>query len=186
MNQIGRFELYGSSPEYHANFSITYGELLSEGLIDWDSDEWQWNAYDEEQRARIITEMSRKFYYYEINAFPFRRWKMNFLQALEETQRKFNIWYKNKDDLNPLYSSNKWYKDRTVNSDFPQAYLSNSNSDYVSSGTDSEREEIEISDAINKLKQIRTDFTDVDTAFLQEIENRCFTCLGTIKFNAIY
>lgn len=185
MNKIEKFELYESSPEYHANFSITYGELLSEGLIDWDSEEWQWNAYDDEQRTRITTEMNRKFYYYEINAFPFRRWKMNFLQALEETQRKFNFWYKSKDELNPVYTANKWYKDRTVNSDFPQTYLSNSNSDYVSSGTDSEREEIEISDAINKVKQMK-DFTDVDTAFLQEIESRCFTCLDTVKFNAIY
>lgn len=179
------YDFDSATPEYHSSFSISYGELCDKGLITWGENGWNWNAFNDEQKERIIAQMYRKFYSFEINAFPFKIWKMNFLQCLEETQAKLNYWYKVYDDINPLYKVDEWEKKREVTSDFPQALLSDSNADYVSGGKDYERETIKNENLMEMLSSLKT-FKDVDETFLSIVENKCFTCLGTLKFNSIY
>lgn len=173
--------------EFHSNESIKFGLLVSEGLITLGKDPWTWEPYSEEQQERIIEQMERKFFDYEINA-PAHVWKLNFIQALTETQAKYNPLYKAVEEgFNPIYSYDEWEKRRNIDSDFPQTRIPNTkNNDYASAGSDMERETIRIADPVANIKNLAENYQAVDTLFLEEIAAKCFTCVIVSHVNALY
>lgn len=173
--------------EFHSNESIKFGLLVNEGLITLGVAPWDWEPYNDEQKQRIITQMKRKFFDYELNAPP-HVWRLNFVQALTETQSKYNPLYKAIEaGANPLYSYNEWEKRRDISSDFPQTRIPNTrNNDYASEGADMERETIRIADPIENIKKLADEYKDVDTLFLDEIAQRCFSCVIVSHVNALY
>lgn len=185
--EFQKLEFKPAQLEFHSNETIKFGLLVSEGLITLGKDPWDWEAYDAEQKARIITQMERKFFDYEINA-PAHVWKLNFIQALTEVQAKYNPLYKAVEEgFNPLYSYDEWEKRRNIDSDFPQTRIPNTrNNDYASAGTDMERETIRISDPLENINKMVASYQDVDTLFLNEIAHRCFTCVIVSHINALY
>ena len=173
--------------EFHSNENIKFGLLVSEGLITLGVDPWNWEAYNDEQKARIIEQMKRKFFDYELNAPP-HVWRLNFIQALVETQAKYNPLYKVVEQgFNPLYNLDEWEKQRDINSDFPQTRIPNTaNNDYASEGLDMERELIRIADPIENIVKLAEVYKDVDTLFLNDIEHSCFSCVIVSHVNALY
>ena len=173
--------------EFHSNVGIKFGELIDEGLITLGSGQWDWRAYNDEQKERIIEQMKRKFYYQELDAPP-HEWQLKFVQTLNEVQAKYNPLYKTLEEgLNPLYSIDEWEKRRDVGSDFPQTRIPNTtNNDYASEGSDMERETIRITDTVDTVKKYIAEYVDVDTAFLEEVQRKVFSCLMAVKMDAIY
>lgn len=173
--------------EFHSNVGLKFGELVDEGMITLGAGVWDWQAYSDEQKERIIEQMKRKWYYYELDA-PGHEWQLKFIQVLTETQEKYNPLYKAIDEgLNPVYSFDEWEKRRDVGSDFPQTRIPNTrNNDYASEGTDMERETIRISDPIETIKNLRDSYTGIDQMFLEDMEPRIFSCLIAAKMDAIY
>ena len=173
--------------EFHSNESIKFGLLVDEGLITLGVEPWDWKPYSPEQKERIIEQMTRKFFDYELNA-PAHIWRMNFIQALIETQVKYNPLYEALENgFNPVYSYDEWEKKRDINSDFPQTRIAGTaNADYASEGVDMERETIRISDPLTMLEQYQAKAKGIDQMFLEDIEKRCFTCVIVSHVDALY
>lgn len=186
MAEFGRLELPQRPAEFHSNESIKFGLLYEEGLITLGDGVWNWNAYSDEQKARIIPQMVARFYYQELGA-PAHEWRMMFMQTLQELQYKYNPLYSAFDsgDLNPVYDSHEWERVREIGSDFPQTRLvSNPAGDYASEGRDTEREHVRIGNALEVAERYK-DWRAVDTMLIDELEMRCFSCIMWAQSDAL-
>lgn len=174
-------------PDYHASYSIQLCELINDGLIDFDTEEWDFDSYkkdenDTEQRDRFWQKFEARYYYREIGIFPPGIWKHELIRKLNEVMPKYKPLYKALDDgVNIMQKMGEYGKSRNVYSDFPQTRLAGSNQDYASNATDREHEEIYIGDWIDTLAKIRT-YNDVDVMLLNEMETM-FSAMFTVSVN---
>ena len=74
----------------------------------------------------------------------------------------------------------EWYKSRNIFSDFPQTQLGG-NSDYASTGNDTEYERIRRADILETIERLK-DYQDVDALVLDNIE-QMFSCLVSVSVN---
>lgn len=179
---------YFEEPENISRFqsvvSIMLGELLEAGFIDWDSDDWKWNAYSSEQYKRICEGFEERFYFREISMLPPLRWKKRLLYKLNyEIMPKYSLMYQliEEGKLNILQDSDSYGKSREILSTFPETLLS-SNSDYASSGKDDEFENITNGNVLDKLIQFQGSYKGVDELVLDELEI-LFVQMLTVNFN---
>lgn len=128
--------------DFHAVSTITLGELVEGGWVDWSDSAWAWNAYDEEQRSRIQNMIVARFWTREISMLPPRVWRMAFIERLNELMRVASLMYRLREKLDEDVSLDfdEWHKSRDVFSDFPATLLNGSSQDYASTGTDREYE----------------------------------------------
>lgn len=172
--------------EYHQVMSITLGELLVPGGIDWTSDEWSWreSAYDDAQYARCCRKIENRYYDREIGVLPAGRWRRHFLRLISEFMPVLIPLYQLADG-NPgmfLSDADTWHKMRAVYSDFPATQLQ-TGQDYASNATDTQYETITNGNYIDKIKAIRqNDYVDIDVLLLEHLEE-CFSPLWTVNLN---
>ena len=166
---------YGAH-SYYNPISITLGELVDGGYVDWNDTKFAWDWYDETQRTRVQGMIERRFWFREICATPPEVWRKFFIEALNEAMRTARLMYKALDDATgPLQDSDEYHKARTIASDFPATLLNGSSEDYASAGSDYEYETIRQGDLLDKMERLQ-DYRDPDGYILDRLE-RCFSSL---------
>lgn len=172
--------------EYHQVMTITLGELLAPGGIDWASAEWSWrdSAYDDTQYTRCCRKIENRYYDREIGVLPAGRWKRHFLRLIDEIMPVLKPLYTAVDGNAGvmLSDTDTWHKMRTVFSDFPATQLAE-NQDYASNATDNQYETIANGNFMDKIAHIKQgDYVDIDVLLLDHLEE-CFSPLWTVNLN---
>lgn len=173
------------SKEYDSNYtgtaviSVTLGELVEDGWIDFKDSTWKFPQYSDEQHERLCSKIVNHYYTREIGVLPPLTWKREFLRKLNEIMPKYITLYKYLDEMgaNGLSARDEGYKSRNIVSDFPQTILSG-NEDYASMGTDHEYERIHRESAFDYVARLRV-YDDVDLLIIEELESM-FSCLLTV------
>ena len=178
-----KWEDLDESKEFHSVFSIQLVELVENGVVDFDSDFWDFDSYDDAQRSRLWAKFYARYKYRELGVLPPMRWHDEVIRKLNEVMPKYKYLYKALDDgVDPFMTENRYGKSRNVFSDFPQTALGGSNQDYASNGTDREYEDITNGDFIEKADALANRYKDVDALILDELET-CFSCFVTVSMN---
>ena len=168
-------------PDYHAVNSIQLCELINDGWIDFSSHDWDFDAFDSEQRDRLWMKFEKRYYFREIGLTPPGIWKYELLRKLNEIMPKYKPAYQAlKDGVNIFQHYGEYGKSRNMFSEFPQTQLS-ANEDYVSNGTDREHEEIYLGDWMEQIAKLKT-YDDIDVCILKELET-FFSCMFTVNLN---
>lgn len=172
--------------EYHAVATITLGELLTEGGVDWTQPQWDWSddAYNDAQYTRCCRKIENRYYDRELGVMPPGRWRRHFMRLIAEFMPVLKPLYQLADG-NPgmfLSDADTWHKMRAVYSDFPATQLQ-TGQDYASNATDTQYETIVNGNYIDKIKAIRqNDYVDIDVLLLEHLEE-CFSPLWTVNIN---
>lgn len=172
--------------DFHAVTTITLGELLTEGGVDWTQPQWSWrdDAYNNAQYARCCRKIENRYYDRELGVMPPSRWRRHLMRLISEFMPVLKPLY-DLADGNPgmfLADADTWHKMRTVLSDFPATQLQ-PNQDYASNATDTQYETIINGNFIDKVKAIRQgDYVDIDVLLLEHLEE-CFSPLWTVSIN---
>lgn len=158
MERINDLLTYTGPKEIHSVFTISLGELIETGVFSWDSEllNWESAAYDREQYERVCAYFIERFYYREISLVPFKQWaRMVHYSLVYELMPKYRELYSALENgYNPIADGDEYYKERKVNSRYPETLLTNS-ADYLESGIDTEWERVKIgpiNDALDKIK----------------------------------
>lgn len=175
-----------TAPDYHAVTTITLGELLAPGGIDWTTPQWSWrdDAYNDTQYSRCCKKIENRYYDREIGVMPPGRWRRHLLRLIAEIMPVLKPLYELADG-NPgifMTDNDTWHKTRTVISDFPATQLA-TGQDYASNATDTEYETVTNGNYMDKVKAIRQgDYVDIDVLLLEHLEE-CFSPLWTVAIN---
>lgn len=164
-------------PDFHAVYTVTLGELIYDGLIDFSDGTWytQLNGlqiawFDDEQRDRFWQKFEAHYYWREIGELPYKMWKGNLLSKIAMLAPKYKLLYQAlKTGVDPLQKTNEYGKSRNIFSDFPQTMLGK-NQDYASTGSDTQYERITQGDFVEKMNAVMHDYDDVDYAFVRELD----------------
>lgn len=169
--------------DWHAVMSITLGELIEGGLFDWEYDETlKFDYYDEKQYTRFCTKFVNHYYYRELGIVPYKEWKHAYMRRLNEIMPKYKILYKALDEgTDPLSVSLNYGKSRDMYNNFPQTQLGD-NQDYADTGTDREHEDIIQGDFIDKTKEIKNKYDDIDLMIIEDLEP-LFSQLFSVSMN---
>lgn len=172
--------------DFHAVTTITLGELLTDGGIDWTQPEWSWreDAYNDAQYNRCCKKIENRYYDREIGVMPPGRWRRHFMRLITEFMPILKPLYELANG-NPgifLTDADTWHKTRTVFSDFPATQLTE-NQDYATNATDMQYETVTNGDFMDKISAIRRgDYVDIDVLLLEHLEE-CFSPLWTVNIN---
>lgn len=175
-----------TAPDYHAVTTITLGELLVPGGIDWTTPQWSWrdDAYDDTQYARCCAKIENRYYDRELGVMPPGRWRRHLLRLIAEIMPVLKPLYELANG-NPgifMTDADTWHKTRTVFSDFPATQLT-TGQDYASNATDMEYETVTNGNYMDKVKAIRQgDYVDIDVLLLEHLD-ACFSPLWTVNIN---
>lgn len=179
------YPLESFEPDFHATITVSLGELYKEGWIDFDDESWHWDAYNDEQYARMNHKIIARFWYREIGILPPLRWKHEFLRLMNEIMPKYKLLYKRIDEgLDILQDADEYYKGRDVNSAYPQTMIKG-DEDYAASGKDEEHERITDGPILEKLDEFNRMYKDVDVMILDDLEP-LFSSLYSVNVNAAF
>lgn len=183
---IPTYEPHETVDDYHAVVTITLGELLTSGGVDWTQSQWSWrdDAYNDAQYERCCKKIENRYYDRELGVMPPGRWRRHFLRLISEIMPILKPLYELTDGNPGIFMSDTdtWHKMRTVFSDFPATQLQESQ-DYASNATDTQYETITNGDFMSKIRSIRQgDYVDVDVLLLEHL-NTCFSPLWTVNIN---
>lgn len=171
MKTFTDYDYQSINHDWHAEQTITLGELMEGGFKPFDDGNWasaDW--YDDDQRKRIESKFVRHYKYYEIGVVPPLVWRDNIVAHTMLIAPKYKVFYKAiADGANIGYSSDEYYKHRNVFSDFPATQLNPAKQDYATNANDDEYERITYNDFMEKLKTV-TAFNDIDYMWLREYE----------------
>lgn len=182
MENNGRIEQC-SIPDFHSVATISFGELLEDGWVDWTAEDWKFDSYSDEQRARFCKKFEARFFFRELGILPPGRWKREFIRLMNEITPKYKQLFALIDQgANPMAESDRYGKHRTVYSDFPATQLNPDNQDYASNATDIQYEDIELGNFIDAAERLQKRYNDVDVMMLDECE-RLFSFLMTVNMN---
>ena len=149
--------------DWHAVYTIQLGELIEGGIIDFSSDEWNFDSFDDEQRNRFWEKFENRYRWYEIGIVPPYRWMQTVLAKLNEIMPKYKPLYRAlKDGYNPLQEGSERRRDRTGNETVSEAIRDGS--------------------IIDKALELRNRYSDVDALILDELEY-LFIPLTTANIN---
>lgn len=168
--------------EFHDANSVQIGELVQAGWIVFsDAEKWPWPKYSDEQDSKLRKKIENKFWNRGLGILPPGMWKRAFLERMEEIMPKYIQLYKLLDESPQLLgASSEYYKARNMFSDFPQTQLGG-NSDYASTGNDTEYERIRQLDILDLAERLKA-YRDVDVLIMEEIED-LFSCLVSVSVN---
>lgn len=185
---VEEWDEYTGRDQWNAVYTIQIGELIANGVFDWTNPilDWSSAALDMEQYDRVCQYFIDRFYYREISLEPFKEWAMILRRKLVyELMPKYKPLYERvKDGINPLALSDEYYKNRTIDSAYPQTLLSG-NSDYVTSGRDEEFERVKEGAFTDMMLDYAERFKSVDAMMLDEVESM-FICMYTADFDATW
>lgn len=169
--------------DFHAIVTITLGELINLGWVNWTEDSWKWDSYNDEQYARLCKKIENRFWTREIGILPPGEWKRTYIRKMNEIMPKYKLLYAALDSgIDILQDSDTYHKERNVFSDYPQTRLGG-NQDYASSGTDREYETVIDGSPLDKIEQFADRYRDVDLMILEDLEV-IFSSLVTVNINA--
>lgn len=170
-------------PRFNSVTSVTLGELVQDGYIDWSDGTWEFPKYSDEQDAQLKQKIVEHYKYRDIALIPVMMWKDEFLRTMREIMPKYIYLYGLVDDSpNLIGASSEYYKSRNIYSDFPQTQLSGANSDYASTGVDMEFERIRQEDIMDIAERLKS-YDDIDLMIIKELEP-LFSCILTMNLNA--
>lgn len=179
---------YTGTDEWNAIYTVQLGELVEKGVFDWSDDllDWVGVAYDAEQYERVCTYFIERFYYREISIEPFEEWARTLHRKMVfEIMPKYKPLYeRTAEGINPLSSENEYYKNRTIESAYPETLLS-ANADYITDGRDEEFQRIKEGDFTDQMAKYADRFKPVDEMVLDELESM-FISLYTMNINATW
>lgn len=183
---IPPYEPHETVDDYHAVVTITFGELLTSGGVDWTQPQWSWrdDAYNDAQYDRCCKKIENRYYDRELGVMPPGRWRRHFLRLISEIMPILKPLYELTDGNPGIFMSDAdtWHKMRTVFSDFPATQLQ-AGQDYASNATDTQYETITNGDFMSKVRSIRQgDYVDIDVLLLEHL-NTCFSPLWTVNIN---
>lgn len=182
------WDAYTGIDEWNAVYTVQLGELIAKGVFTWDNSLLDWSnaAYNEEQYKRICEYFVERFYYREISLEPFEEWARTLHRKIVfELMPKYKPLYERvADGINPLAGENEYYKNRTINSAYPETQLSG-NSDYITDGRDEEFQRIKEADYIEQMAKFGEMYEGVDELLLDELESM-FVCMYTTNVNATW
>lgn len=169
-------------PRYDSITSVTLGELVNDGYVDWNDGTWEFPKYNDEQDARLKQKIVDHYRYRDIALIPVRMWKDEFLRTLREIMPKYIYLYGLLDSSPDLVgASSEYYKSRNIYSDFPQTQLNGMNADYASTGNDMEFERIR-QDSIMDIAERLKSYDDVDLLIVKDLEP-LFSCILSLNLN---
>lgn len=185
---VDAFDNYTGRDRWNAVYTIQLGELMELGVFDWKRPELDWSAakYDDEQYSRLCSYFVDRFYYREISIEPFKVWA-NFLKRklVYELMPKYKPLYERvSEGINPLSNENEYYKNRTVESAYPETLLSE-NADYITDGKDEEFQRIKEGNFVDSMQNYADKYRSVDEMILDELEI-LFIGLYTANVNATW
>lgn len=188
--KVTTVETYKYNPEevtwdrdFHAVMTVTLGELVTDGWIDWTKDIWKWDAYDEDQRERLNNKIEARYWTREIGILPPGEWRRRFIGRLNEIMPKYSLLYdKIKEGIDIWQDSDEYHKERNVTSSYPQTIISGEQ-DYASGAGDTEYETIRDGNMLDKLKQFQ-EYEDVDVMILNDLDP-LFSSLVTVNVNGL-
>lgn len=168
--------------EFHDANSVQFGELVQAGWLDLtDTETWAWPKYSDEQDSKLRSKIQNRFWNRGLGILPPGMWKRQFLERMNEIMPKYTQLYRVLDESPQLLgASSEYYKARNMFSDFPQTQLGG-NSDYASTGNDTEYERIKQLDILEFADRLK-DYRDVDVLIMDEIDD-LFSCLISVSIN---
>lgn len=179
---------YTGKDIWNAVYTIQLGELIESGVFDWTKPELDWSdaALDADQYKRVCDYFKMRFYYREISIEPFKQWALMLKRKLVfELMPKYKPLYERiSDGVNPLSDSNEYYKNRTIQSAYPETLLSE-NADYITDGRDEEFQRIKEGNLADSLENFALKYKGVDQLLLDELES-LFISMYTANVNAIW
>ena len=179
---------YTGIDQWNAVYTIQLGELVANGVFNWNMPELDWKnaAYDETQYARVCSYFVERFYYREISIEPFAEWARTLKRKLVfELMPKYKPLYERiGEGINPLSSSNEYYKSRSIGSAYPETLLSE-NADYITDGKDIEEQRIKEKDFTQAVDDFAARYKSVDELMLDELETM-FISMYTTNVNATW
>ena len=175
--------------QWNAVYTITIGELIDCGLFDWKRPELDWSsaAFDEDQYDRVCSYFVERFYFREISLEPFWEWaKILKRKLVFELMPKYTPLYElvADDGVQPLSIENEYYKNRTIQSSYPETLLSK-NSDYITDGRDEEYQHIKEGPFVDAYVNFAEKYKAVDELLLDDLETM-FVCMYTANMNATW
>lgn len=185
---IDAFNNYTGVAKWNAVYTIQLGELIESGVFDWKRPELDWSVakYDDEQYVRLCAYFVDRFYYREISMEPFKLWA-NFLKRklVYELMPKYKPLYERvAEGINPLSDENEYYKNRTIESAYPETLLSE-NADYITDGKDEEFQRIKEGNFVDVMDNYAMKYRSIDQMILDELEI-LFIGLYTANMNATW
>lgn len=180
MTRIEPYEPSAPTPEFHAVISISLGELVEAGFIDWTDDSWHWDAYDDAQYARLNAKIETHYWDREIGVLPPGSWKREFMRKMNEIMPKYKLAYQAADNASLMRVGDDYGKSRTIGSNFPATQLK-PNQDYASDANDNEYENVHEGDYLDRIERLKT-YDDIDLQIIDQLESM-FSCLMTVNMN---
>lgn len=181
-------DAYTGRDQWNAVYTIQLGELLDAGVFSWESPllDWHEAAYNPEQYLRVCKYFEERFYYREISLEPFEEWARTLKRKLVfELMPKYKPLYARIDEgINPLSGENEYYKNRTIDSSYPETLLSD-NADYITDGRDEEFQRIKENGFLESVIGYAEKYRGVDEMLLDDLESM-FVCLYTMNINATW
>lgn len=174
-----------SPDEWNAIYTIQLGELIETGVFDWSMDSLDWSeaAYSPEQFHELCKYFEQRFYFREISIEPFYEWAFTLKRKIVyEIMPKYRHLYERiAQGVNPLQDAAEYEKRRVINSEYPETLLSG-NSDYLSTGMDSEYDRIKEGNLTESLQAFKDAYEPVNQLICDELECM-FICLYTANVN---
>ena len=178
---------FTGNKKFNAIYTVTLAELIERKIFDWNSLflNWKEYAYSEEQYHRFCKYFEMRFYYREISIIPFKEWALRLKAKLcYELMPKYKPLYERfGKGINPLQDSDNYSKERIITSDYPQTLLSE-NSDYASTGKDSETENLQEGNLSNEVSKYVEKMESIDQLIGNELESM-FISLYTVSMNVL-
>lgn len=185
---VQKFDEYPFLYEFYAVYTIQLGELVQKGVFDWSINDLKWEeaAFSDDQYKRVCAYFIERFYYREISIEPFAEWARVLKRKLVyELMPKFKPLYERiEEGINPLSDSNEYYKNRTIESSYPETLLSG-NADYITDGKDEEFERIKEGNFTDQVDSFAQRYKSVDEYLLNQLESM-FICMYTTNINATW
>lgn len=185
---VDEWNEYTGIDEWNAIYTVQIGELVASGVFDWTNPllDWSVAAYNDEQYLRVCNYFIERFYYREISIEPFEEWARTLKRKLvfEIMPKYIPLYERIEEGISPLAAENEYYKNRTIESAYPETLLSQ-NADYITDGRDEEFQRIKEGNLTEQLAVFAEKYKGVDELVLDDLES-LFISLYTMNINATW
>ena len=167
--------------DYHANFTIYFGELIDNGF-DWGRNDWP--CINEDVRTRLISKIENQYRFREICEAPPAKFKLFITRKLNLIMPKYNEMYKviEADRFDILETEQYYDKNRDVFSEYPQSQIQGS-ADYASNANDKEGKGKKTGPVVDMMNNFAERYTSIDNLVVNELET-CFISMTSSFINA--